>query len=280
MSLIPTLQDLLKAGVHFGHRETKWHPKMAPFIFTVRNGIHVIDLEKTVERLKVALEFLKNVAAKGGTVLFVGTKPQSRVYVRTAAESVGAPYVTERWLGGTLTNFTVIQKLVRKLDEIEHKLGDEEAGKKYTKLERLMFDRERTRLVEAVGGIRTMKGIPQAMVMADLIHDETAVREGRRRQIPIVAICDTNANPDYATYPIPANDDASRSIEFIMKLCTDAVREGMETRTALADAQDQAAAAPSVLPAALNAAEETIVVPEEIVIEAAKKAGIEEEIEV
>src|SRR3989338_8959230 len=276
MPTIPSLQDLLKAGVHFGHRETKWHPKMAPFIFTVRNGIHIIDLEKTVEKLKTALEFLKGVAAKGGVVLFIGTKPQARAHVRAAAESADAPYVTERWLGGTLTNFVVIHKLVRKLEEIERKLADADADKKYTKLERLMFDRERQRLVEAVGGVRAMKGLPQAVVCADLIHDETAVREARRRQVPTVALCDTNADPEDATYPIPANDDASRSIAFLMKLCAEAGREGVAARaTAAAEASQAQEAA-----AAADAAEETAQVPEDIVVEAVKKAKVKEEIEV
>jgi small subunit ribosomal protein S2 len=275
MPTIPSLQDLLKAGVHFGHRETKWHPKMAPFIFTVRNGIHIIDLEKTVEKLKAALIFLHDVARKGGVALFVGTKPQSRAHVRAAAESVGAPYVTERWLGGTLTNFTVIHKLVKKLEDIERKLADAEAEKKYTKLERLMFDRERERLVEVVGGIRTMKGLPQAMILADVIHDETAVREARRRSIPTIALCDTNADPEEATYPIPANDDASRSIEFIMKLCAGALREGTEGR-ALEKAESERVQ--EAAEAALT--EEATVVPEEIVKEAAVKAKLKEEIEV
>lgn len=270
MPTIPSLQELLKAGVHFGHRETKWHPKMAPFIFTVRNGIHIIDLEKTVEKLKAALAFLQDVARAGGTVLFVGTKPQSRLLVKTAAESIGAPYVTERWLGGTLTNFGVIHKLVKKLEDIERKLGDAEAEKKYTKLERLMFDRERQRLMEAVGGIRSMKGLPQAVVLADVIHDATAVREARRRGVPTVALCDTNANPDEVDNAIPANDDAGRSIELIMRLCAEAVKEGVQGR---AEAAAESARAQEALSEEL---EETAAVSEDIVVEAVKKAKVEE----
>ncbi len=274
MPEIPSLLDLLKAGVHFGHKEQKWHPKMKPYLFTVRNGIHVIDLEKTVEHLKRALEFIKDTVAKGGTALLIGTKPQARKFVRAAAEQSNSPYVVERWLGGTLTNFSVIQKLVKKLESIERKLGDPEVDAKYTKLERLMFDRERQRLEEAVGGIRNLKGLPQIIILADVLHDETAVKEARRRKVPTIALCDSNVDPEVVTFPIAANDDASRSIELIMQLCAGAINEGVVARAAAADVLMKEAQA------VVEEEAGEVAISEDIVKEAAKKAGLKVEIEV
>ncbi|MEW6610131.1 MAG: 30S ribosomal protein S2 [Patescibacteria group bacterium] len=275
MVTLPSLTELLKAGVHFGHKETKWHPKMAEYIFTVRNGIHIIDLEKTLERLKSALEFLHGVIEGGGAALFVGTKPQARMHVKEAAERAHAPYVTERWLGGTLTNFAVIQKLVKKLEDIEQKLVSPDIEAKYTKMERLLFERERHRLAAAVGGLRALKGLPQAIILADIIHDETAVREARRKYVPTIALCDTNTNPDLVTYPIPANDEASRSIELFMSLFGNTIEEGMSARAARASEEAMRAEKTEEEPS--GAMEEEVLIPEEIVEEAAKKAGVKEE---
>ncbi|OGL87797.1 30S ribosomal protein S2 [Candidatus Uhrbacteria bacterium RIFCSPLOWO2_02_FULL_49_11] len=276
MAILPSLTELLKAGVHFGHKETKWHPKMAEYIFTVRNGIQIIDLEKTVEKLKQALEFLRTVVEGGGVALFVGTKPQARKHVQEAADRVNAPYVTERWLGGTLTNFAVIQKLVRKLEDIEQELSAPEVEAKYTKLERLMFERERARLTAVVGGIRTLKGLPQVIILADVIHDETAVREARRKLVPTIALCDTNTNPEVVTYPIPANDEASRSIELFMSLFGKTIEEGVAARAA--KATEAAAWSEKARAETVGPEEKEVVVPDEIMVEAVKKVGLKEEL--
>lgn len=276
MPSIPSLAELLKCGVHFGHKEEKRHPKMQPYLFTLRNGVYVIDLEKTVVCMQKALTFITETVMKGGTALFIGTKPQAKHHVKAAAIRAGAPYVTERWLGGTLTNFSVIQKLVKKLESIEKKLQDPDVEAKYTKLERLMFDRERQRLDDAVGGIRTMKGLPQLIILGDVLFDETAVREAQRRNVPTIALCDSNVNPEVVTYPIPANDDASRSIEVIMQLCADAVLEGMQLR-----AQTQSASLAQAPDTSTSDDESSLSdkVSEDIVREAVKKAKLREGID-
>lgn len=220
---IPTSLELLKAGVHFGHRHSKWHPKMAPYIYTTKNTVHIIDLEKTVEKLKEALEFLRDLAKKGGVILFVGLKETIAKIIREKAEEVKMPYVTERWIGGTLTNFSVIKKLIDKLDRLEK---DKAAGKmaKYTKKEQIEFDREIARLLKMVGGIRSLEKIPDAIFIADCKKAKTVIREARRVKIPLVAIVDTNANPEEIDWPIPGNDDSIKSVKLITGLVAEAIK--------------------------------------------------------
>lgn len=230
MPKIPELLLMLKSGLHFGHRESKWHPKMEPFIFTVRNGVHIIDLERTVESLKKSLDFVTNTVAKGGTILFLGTKRQAAPIVRKYAEEAGMPYVTERWLGGTLTNFSVIQSLVKKLKKLEDQEKSDDYEKKYNKKERLDFHNEIERLEQMVGGLRDMQKQPDALFVLDIKEEKTAIREANRMNIPTVAVVDTNANPETVTFPIPANDDATKAIDMLTKLFGEAVKEGMEKR--------------------------------------------------
>lgn len=222
---IPSLLEMIKAGVHFGHRVSKWHPKMKPYIFTARNTVHIIDLEKTVEKLKEALEFVKKIAEEGGTILIVGTKKSIREIVKKWAIECKMPYVTESWIGGTLTNFFTIYKLVEKLKHLE---AEKEKGEleKYTKKEQLEFDREIKRLDEMVGGIRDLEGLPQALYIVDLKEEKTALREAQRKGIPVVAMVDTNVNPENVDFPIPANDDAIKSVEMMTRLVKEAVEEG------------------------------------------------------
>ena len=223
MAKLPSLQDLMKAGVHFGHQKSKWHPKMKPFIFVEKNGIHIINLEETQKAIGNALEFLTKTVSNGGTVLFVGTKKQSQDLVKDAALACNMPYVTTRWLGGTLTNEVSVLGLVRKY----RKLKEEKAsGKldKYTKKEQLSISREITRLEESVGGMERLERIPNAIFIADIRHDKTAVKEATKRGVPIIAVCDTNTNPELVEYPIPGNDDATKSIKFMVGVISDAVK--------------------------------------------------------
>lgn len=223
MAKLPSLKDLMKAGVHFGHQKSKWHPKMKPFIFVEKNGIHIINLEETQKAIGNALEFLTETVSRGGTVLFVGTKRQSQELVKDAALACNMPYVTTRWLGGTLTNEVSVLGLVRKY----RKLKEEKAsGKldKYTKKEQLSISREITRLEESVGGMERLERIPSAIFIADIRHDKTAVKEATIKKVPIIAICDTNTNPELVEYPIPGNDDATKSIKFMVGVISDAVK--------------------------------------------------------
>ncbi|MBI4261965.1 30S ribosomal protein S2 [Candidatus Uhrbacteria bacterium] len=229
MITIPPLVDFMKAGVHFGHAVAKRHPKMSPSIFTARNGVHIIDLEKTVVVLQSALEFVHHLAASGQTIVFVGSKRQAQEIVKKAAIECGMPYVTTRWLGGTITNFSVLKKLLKKYHDLTRKREKGELTK-YTKKEQLEFEREIIRLEESVGGIANLEKIPDALFVVDIKHEETAVREALKKKIPIVAMCDTNVNPTGIAYCIPANDDATKSIELITSLVAAAAREGTAYR--------------------------------------------------
>ena len=229
MAKLPTTLDLFKAGAHFGHRKDRCHPKMKPYIYTIRNTVHIIDLEKTVERLKKALEFITKTVAEGGTILFLGTKPQARDIIKKYARELNIPYVAQRWLGGTFTNFSVVSQKIKKLEKLEKEKKEGEWGK-YTKKETLNLERELDKLKKVVGGIRELTGLPQAIYIVDLGQEKTAVREARRKNIPIVAIVDTNTNPELADFPIPANDDGIKSIEFITGLVAEAAKEGQRTK--------------------------------------------------
>ncbi|MEZ4378195.1 MAG: 30S ribosomal protein S2 [Gemmatimonadales bacterium] len=220
----PSLQDLLEAGTHFGHQTRRWNPKMRRFIFAERSGIYLIDLQKTLAQLTKAADLLKQVALKGENVLFVCTKRQLKAVVEAEARNAGAHWVTERWLGGTLTNFQTIKKQIRRLRELEQ--GSLEGDfENYTKKEQLLFAREREKLSRNLEGIKNMGRLPGALFIVDAKKEKIAVQEARRLGIPVVAIVDTNADPDPITVPIPGNDDAIRSVSLLTSALCDAIRE-------------------------------------------------------
>lgn len=222
---IPSPAELAQAGVHLGHRTTKRSPKMEPYIYGVKNTVHIIDLDKTVEKLEMAAEFLTEISSQGKIVLYVGTKPSAKDIIRKYSQEIDAPYVIERWLGGTLTNFSTILRLIEKFNRMtEEKVKGE--WEKYSKKERLMKEREMKRLETMVGGIRSLKRKPDAIYLVDLQKEKTAIREARKCRIPAVAIVDTNVNPELVEWPIPANDDAIKSIELITGLVTEAIKVG------------------------------------------------------
>lgn len=221
----PSLLEMLQAGVHFGHQRSRWHPKMAQFIYGLRNGVHIIDLEKTVVELEKAAKYAKSLAAEGKVILFVGTKRQARDYVRVAAESCGMPYVTERWIGGLLTNFDEFKRRMKKYRELE---GMMETGEieKYTKKEQNAAQKQLIKMDKYLKGLKTLEKLPDALYVADLRVEKTAVTEAIKVDVPMVAVCDTNTNPDKVAYPIPANDDAVRAIEMIVNVIAEAVNDG------------------------------------------------------
>src|SRR3954471_10499917 len=209
------VKELLESGVHFGHQTKRWNPKMKQFIFDSRNGIHIIDLSKTLKQLETACDFLANTCRKGGHVLFVGTKKQAQEAVRESAKACGQYYVTERWLGGTLTNFATIKRSIARLKQIE-KMEADGGINAYVKQEQSMIRREAARLVKYFDGIRSMDKFPAAMFVVDIKREHNAVAEARRLKIPLVALVDTNCDPDLVDYPIAGNDDAIRSVRLIL----------------------------------------------------------------
>lgn len=227
MIKIPTIEEMLKAGMHFGHRTSKWHPKMAPFIFTSRNGVHIFDLAKSKNLLQVALTQIENAVAEGKVILLVGTKTQVKDQLKAIAQKTGVPYVSEGWLGGSLTNFSVVKKAIRKYKTL---CEERESGKlgKYTKKERLEFDREIARLEKKVGGLASLNKAPDLIFIWDIKEEKTALMEARSKRIPVIAICDTNVNPDKVDYVIPANDDATKTIKLILALVEQAIEAGQE----------------------------------------------------
>ncbi len=231
MASVVSMKLLLEAGVHFGHQTRRWDPRMKPFIFTERNGIHIIDLQQTVTKLTEAYNFLRDLAAQGGTVLFVGTKKQAQEAIETEAKRAEMFYVKQRWLGGMLTNFRTIQTRIKRLEELE-------AGKAAGQFERLpkkeasRLEEEIVRLNRLLGGIKTMRRLPNALFIIDPHKERLAVAEARRLEIPIVALVDTNCNPDEIDYPIPANDDAIRAVKLLTAKMADAVIEGINMRKA------------------------------------------------
>lgn len=208
--------EMLKAGVHFGHKTTKWNPKMSPYIFGVRNGVHIIDLEQTIGGLNSALAFVNKIAASGGIMVFIGTKKQVKSLVKESAAKIGMPYVAERWIGGLFTNFEVISKQIKLLDQLEKDRDTGNLGK-YTKKEQLNLVRKIKKLIQKFGGIRTLKKMPEAIFVADVNVDRIAVEEARKKNIPVIAIVDTDTDPTLASYPIPANDDAISSVKLIVE---------------------------------------------------------------
>lgn len=223
-----SLEDLLKAGVHFGHLTRRWNPKMKPYIFMERNGIHIIDLQKSLKLLEKAVQKIKEIAATGDPILFVGTKNQAKEAVKNEAIRCEMPYIVERWLGGTMTNFSTIKKSIRHLENLE-KMTLDGTVDKYTKKERLHIDREIAKMKKFFAGIQEMKKIPGALFIVDIKKEEIAVKEARKLRVPVFAIVDTNCDPDLIDYPIPGNDDSTKSIALISRIIADAVIEGRES---------------------------------------------------
>lgn len=236
---LPELLDMLKAGVHFGHQSSRWHPKMKPYIYGIRGGVHVMDLEKTRAQLEKTANYVENLVARGGSVMFVGTKRQAQDIVAKYAQQCGMPFVNTRWLGGTFTNFPQIQRLIKTYLDLKDKTEKGEL-KKYTKLEQLQFSRQIVELEEKIGGISTMTRLPEAVFMMDARHDKTAVREALAMKVKIIAICDSNVNPVGIDYVVPANDDAVGSLDIVASVIAAAVEAGK----AKAVAARNAAAAP------------------------------------
>ncbi len=226
-----SLEEMLKAGVHFGHQTSRVYPKMRPFIFAERNGVSVIDLEKTKEKLNEAQDFLKELGEKGGKVIFVGTKRQAQEAIKKSAERLEMPYVNKHWVGGALTNFPVIKKMINKLKSLRDQKEKGELAK-YTKKEQLEISEEIERLDLIIGGITTMEKIPEAIFIIDVKNEKTVVREAIRKKIPIVAMTDVNCNPKGIDYVIPSNDDALKSIELITDALASALEEGISNHKA------------------------------------------------
>jgi small subunit ribosomal protein S2 len=223
-----SMRQLLEAGVHFGHHTRRWNPKMKPFIFGVRNGIHIIDLEQSVPMLHQALQAVRDVAANGGRILFVGTKRQAQEKIAAAAQRCGQYYVNHRWLGGMLTNWKTISGSIRRLRELDEKLASVETQHGLTKKELLQLTREKDKLERALGGIKEMGGLPDAIFIIDVTRESIAVQEATNLKIPVIAVVDSNADPSGVTYPIPGNDDALRAIEMYCDLVASAVLDGLQ----------------------------------------------------
>lgn len=226
------LRTLLQAGVHFGHQTSRWNPAMAPYIYGSRNGIHILNLPKTVAAWEEARKKIVEIASRGGNVLFVGTKKQAQDVMVEEARRCGAFYVSRRWLGGMMTNFQTIRKSIERLNKIEQTLADEEQsmqkgeGSRFTKKERLMMSKEREKLEYSLGGIRDMYGPPQLMFIVDVKREDIAIKEAQRLDIPVVALVDTNCDPNEVNYPIPSNDDGTRAIRLFAAGVSDAIIEG------------------------------------------------------
>src|SRR5665647_526105 len=227
---VVTMRQLLESGVHFGHQTRRWNPKMKRFILTERNGIYIVDLQQTLTYIDRAYEFIKDTVARGGTVLFVGTKKQAQEPVAEQAARVGMPYVNQRWLGGMLTNFQTVNKRLQRLKELEEINFDDVAGSSFTKKELLIMRRERDKLSKTLGGIRDMTRVPAAVWIVDTNKEHLAVNEARKLGVPVVAILDTNCDPDLVDYAIPGNDDAIRAVALLTRVLADAVAEGLIAR--------------------------------------------------
>jgi small subunit ribosomal protein S2 len=220
------IKKLFEAGAHFGHKTSRWHPKMGQYIHSSKNGSHIIDLTKTVELLEPALKFLEETAASGKQVLFVGTKKQAHDTIKELAESVDMPYVSERWLGGMITNSTTIGERVKHLKDLELKMSSGQLASKYGKLEVQRYQEEIDAMNHLYGGIKNLAGKPGALFIVDIIQEANAVKEAKKLHVPIVAIVDTNANPSLVDFPIPANDDAIKTIKVIGDYVTEAIKAG------------------------------------------------------
>jgi small subunit ribosomal protein S2 len=239
-----TMRQLLEAGVHFGHHTRRWNPKMAPFIFGVRNGVHILDLEQTVPLLQQALQAVRDVVSGGGRVLFVGTKRQASEKIAEAAKRCGQYYVNHRWLGGMLSNWKTISNSIKRLKDLEARLSESNTG--LTKKELLQMTRERDKLERALGGIKEMGGLPDILFVIDTNKEAIAVKEENTLKLPVVAILDSNSTPDGIAYPVPGNDDAMRAINLYCDLMAHAVLDGLQAELASSGADVGAQAAPPV----------------------------------
>lgn len=228
---VVTMSQLLQSGVHFGHQTRRWNPKMKPYILADRNGIYIIDLEQSLEGIDRAYDYVKQTVQRGGSILFVGTKKQAQDVVVSQAQRVGMPYVSHRWLGGMLTNFNTVAKRLQRLKELEQIDFDDVAGSGRTKKELLMMRREKDKLDRTLGGIRDMAKIPSAVWVVDTTKEQLAVAEARKLNIPVIAILDTNCDPDLVDYAIPGNDDAIRSVELLTRIIADACADGLIARS-------------------------------------------------
>ena len=239
-----SLLEMLQKGVHFGHQESRWNPKMKPYIFSSRNGVHILNLESTRDKLTEAVKFLEATVQAGGTILFVGTKRQVKAIVHKHAEASGMPFMSERWIGGTLTNFSTIHELIKKLRRLK---SEQAAGllDRYTKKEQVGIQKEITKLQNEIGGVEMLDKIPQALIVVDAAKERTAIREARAMKVPIVALCDSNTNPDLVQYPIPANDDATKSVDYIVGFLAEAILAGKQRQAVTAPAPATPAPVPT-----------------------------------
>jgi small subunit ribosomal protein S2 len=241
MAPVVTMKQLLESGVHFGHQTRRWNPKMKRYIFTERNGIYIIDLQQSLAYIDSAYEFIRETVAHGGTILYVGTKKQAQEAIAEQARRVGMPFVNQRWLGGMLTNFSTVYKRLQRLKELEELDFGDVAGSGMTKKELLGLKRERDKLDKTLGGIRDMARVPSAIWVVDTKKEHIAVNEARKLGIPVVAILDTNCDPDEVNYPIPGNDDAIRSVSLLTRVVADAVADGLMSRAGASVADEKPA---------------------------------------
>ena len=239
-----TMSEMLKAGVHFGHQTSRWNPKMKRYILMERNGIHIINLFKSLDLIDKAYDFIRQTVARNGTILFVGTKKQAQETIKDNATRVGMPYVSERWLGGMLTNFQTVTKRVERLKELEETDFTDVHASGLTKKELLLLRREKDKLEKQLGGIRNMNRTPSALFVVDISKEALAVEEARKLSIPVVALVDTNTDPDLVTYPIPANDDAIHGVALLTSLIADAVADGLLDRSKNAAKTEESSAQP------------------------------------
>lgn len=230
--------QLLEAGVHFGHLKRKWNPAMAPYVFMERNGIHIIDLHKTAAKIDEAADALKQIAKSGRKILFVATKKQAKDIIADKVGAINMPYVTERWSGGMLTNFPTVRKAVKKMGSIDKLMG-EDAWNRLSKREKLQITRQRAKLEKTLGSIKDLNRLPAAMFVVDVMKEHIAVREAQKLNIPVFGMVDTNSDPNKVDFVIPANDDASNSIELIVDIMTQAIKEGLSERKAEKDKEPQ-----------------------------------------
>jgi small subunit ribosomal protein S2 len=239
MAPVVTMRQLLESGVHFGHQTRRWNPKMKRFIFTERNGIYIIDLQQSLQYIDRAYEFIKETVAHGGSVLYVGTKKQAQEAIAEQARRVGMPFVNQRWLGGMLTNFSTVYKRLQRLKELEEIDFEDVASSNLTKKELLQLRRERDKLERSLGGIRDMSRVPSAIWVVDTKKEHIAISEARKLGIPVIAILDTNCDPDEVNYPIPGNDDAIRSVALLTRVVADAVADGLIARAGRAVGEEK-----------------------------------------
>ncbi|MFC0866078.1 30S ribosomal protein S2 [Sphaerimonospora cavernae] len=250
MAPVVTMRQLLESGVHFGHQTRRWNPKMKRFILTERNGIYMIDLRMSLSYIDRAYDFVKETVAHGGTIMFIGTKKQAQEAIAEQASRVGMPYVNQRWLGGMLTNFSTVHKRLQRLKELEELDFDNVAGSGLTKKELLMRRREKEKLERTLGGIRDMARVPSAIWIVDTKKEHIAINEAKKLGIPVVAILDTNCDPDEVDYAIPGNDDAIRAVSLLTRVVADAVADGLMTRAGAARGEEKPAGVAAAEPLA------------------------------